>query len=1055
MIRIVTSAVGLLLVITLPLVALAQSRPLPTDAAERPVRDAVGQPLEYDTLAGGSSALGLPGRQAGLPGSAISQKANAAPAALSLAGEAPSYAELWRTASLGSGIGDTGIWPADVDNDGDEDLVLSGDNRFWSIVSFNATSGAYDIAWQSSAYDPEWISALALVEDQSTRRVWVGLSNGDIDVFDAGTREQVDTLAAGTAIEDIATGDADNDGSNNVVVLTRDTIRVYDPLTLGLIRSYPHTGRKLAVGNVDADDRIEVVVNTGLVLELSGADVTFDWVTDEFGTHVALGDIDADGKDELVGAGDWSAISAWDLDTKSVKWSMTPDHDVAAMRLFDVTGDGTPEVLYGDGQWGSIYAIDAVTRAELWSMPNPEHGVTDIAVVDSDDDDELEFLWGAGHTSSGPNYLYVHDVATGALEWQSDNEYGPYHATDTGDVDADGTLEFVVASSSSDRGYGVVMVFDAETQALEWQSGADTFGGYAWTIVHDLVLANVDDDAQLEIVLGTDRLSDGALYVIDGQTHALQHEVSYDRVSPLHVLDTVDLTGDGRPEVVAGNIVAHTGALGVFVYVLDPLADAVIWQSAAVSTGFGEISDVKAVDVGGPGIDLLAASGRLTAIRWSDKRQLATIDRGYRSVAASDVDGSQEQEILAGRQDGSVQVLDGETLAVTATYTVCTSPVVAIEVMPASRILVGCGSNLVVYDLGEGALVSTTESTVADVGRNGSLDTGVVTGRAVVLAGGSEAVAFVDVSDNHVPVMSASSASVHWRGEIDVTVTASDEDGDELHFELASLPSLGSAMWQNLAAGQLRYTSNGASTGLDSMAVRASDGFQYSAPAMLEITLTNTPPAAATADIELHWRGEQTAAVTATDTDGDPLSYAMVAAPAHGTVTMDAATGAITYTPVGAYLGEDSFTYIVSDGADASEDVVAVTLTNTAPVASGGDYPISPGTSVISQFPAEDADADPLTYSLVSGPVQGQLTFEADTGLFEYEPAAGATGTVSVTYSVSDGIADSEATVRFLYPAPPPPPSSGGGGGGSAGLLLPLLLAAMACARRRRQINHA
>ncbi|MBE0532069.1 MAG: tandem-95 repeat protein, partial [Rhodospirillales bacterium] len=53
----------------------------------------------------------------------------------------------------------------------------------------------------------------------------------------------------------------------------------------------------------------------------------------------------------------------------------------------------------------------------------------------------------------------------------------------------------------------------------------------------------------------------------------------------------------------------------------------------------------------------------------------------------------------------------------------------------------------------------------------------------------------------------------------------------------------------------------------------------------------------------------------ATDVDGDDLTFALAedGGPAHGSVTVNA-DGSYTYTPHAGYNGEDSFTYIVSDG---------------------------------------------------------------------------------------------------------------------------------------------
>src|SRR5207237_10399132 len=54
-----------------------------------------------------------------------------------------------------------------------------------------------------------------------------------------------------------------------------------------------------------------------------------------------------------------------------------------------------------------------------------------------------------------------------------------------------------------------------------------------------------------------------------------------------------------------------------------------------------------------------------------------------------------------------------------------------------------------------------------------------------------------------------------------------------------------------------------------------------------------------------------------TDVDVDPLTAAVVAQPAHGTVTVNA-NGSFTYTPALNYNGSESFTYKANDGTMAA-----------------------------------------------------------------------------------------------------------------------------------------
>ena len=74
----------------------------------------------------------------------------------------------------------------------------------------------------------------------------------------------------------------------------------------------------------------------------------------------------------------------------------------------------------------------------------------------------------------------------------------------------------------------------------------------------------------------------------------------------------------------------------------------------------------------------------------------------------------------------------------------------------------------------------------------------------------------------------------------------------------------------------------------------------------------------------------------ATDKEGQAITYAVSAAPAHGTVSFTA-DGKFVYTPQQNYAGADSFSYVASDGISASAPgVVAFSVTPVVDVITGG-----------------------------------------------------------------------------------------------------------------------
>src|SRR3954447_322130 len=157
-----------------------------------------------------------------------------------------------------------------------------------------------------------------------------------------------------------------------------------------------------------------------------------------------------------------------------------------------------------------------------------------------------------------------------------------------------------------------------------------------------------------------------------------------------------------------------------------------------------------------------------------------------------------------------------------------------------------------------------------------------------------------------------------------------------------------------------------------------------------------------------------------TDADKDTLEVTAVGQAAHGVVELNF-DGSVKYTPAVDYTGSDSFLYTVSDGLLTSSAVVTVSVRfgNVPPVANSDFYSVNEDTTLI--VPAAtgilqndtDADNDPLSASLLTGPAHGVLVLNG-SGAFTYAPAPNYVGPDAFTYRASDGRATSEpATVQL------------------------------------------
>jgi hypothetical protein len=106
--------------------------------------------------------------------------------------------------------------------------------------------------------------------------------------------------------------------------------------------------------------------------------------------------------------------------------------------------------------------------------------------------------------------------------------------------------------------------------------------------------------------------------------------------------------------------------------------------------------------------------------------------------------------------------------------------------------------------------------------------------------------------------------------------------------------------------------------------------------------------------------------LSATDPDAEPLTFVLVASPAHGTLTGSAPN--LTYTPAPDFHGSDEFTFQASDASSASNVATVrlqVTPVNDRPAASAGsNQAVDEGTSVtLDGSASSDVDGDVLAYA--------------------------------------------------------------------------------------------
>ena len=279
---------------------------------------------------------------------------------------------------------------------------------------------------------------------------------------------------------------------------------------------------------------------------------------------------------------------------------------------------------------------------------------------------------------------------------------------------------------------------------------------------------------------------------------------------------------------------------------------------------------------------------------------------------------------------------------------------------------------------------------------------------------------------NDPPVAVNDNATTNEDTPISIPVLTNDYDVDGNlvpgSVTVTSSPAHGTVT-VNPVTGVITYTPNQDYNGTDTFIYRVCDdgtplpSLCSSATVTITILPVNDPPIV---NADYATTNEDTPViinVLANDTDVDgqlvPNSVAPVTLPAHGTVTVNPATGAVTYTPNPNYNGTDSFIYIACDNGtplpslcDTAVVYITVNAVNDPPVANNDNVTTPEDTPIVINVTANDTDVDGnldvTSVSIVSGPAHGTVTVNPATGAITYTPSQNYNGTDSFTYSVCD-----------------------------------------------------
>jgi hypothetical protein len=103
-------------------------------------------------------------------------------------------------------------------------------------------------------------------------------------------------------VEYLVAGNVDSDPQQELIFVAEEKLIIYDSLnhTFEWVSQVPVRAQMIKLANVDSDEQLEIILNTGIIIDSKFYNVEFEWDR-PFGARIELFDLNGDGIPEIWG----------------------------------------------------------------------------------------------------------------------------------------------------------------------------------------------------------------------------------------------------------------------------------------------------------------------------------------------------------------------------------------------------------------------------------------------------------------------------------------------------------------------------------------------------------------------------------------------------------------------------------------------------------------------------------------------------------------------------------------------------------------------------------